>query len=84
MQQLLSRYPNTAELYNNLAVIQAAQGNLGGAIQTLQRAFATDPSFARIQQNLKALYSASASQALLQERQPARPQLDMIDLIPRR
>ncbi len=84
LRQLLLEYPHTAELYNNLAVIQAAQGNLGGAIQTLQQAFATDPSFARIQQNLKALYSASASQALLQERQPARPQLDMIDLIPQR
>lgn len=84
LKQQLKSHPHVAELYNNLAVIQAAKGNLGSAIATLQAAFSTDPSFARIQANLKTLYSVSASQALLPNPQQPAPKLNMIDMIPKR
>jgi len=80
----IKQTPRVPELYNNLAAVQAANGKVGDAIATLQQAFATDPSFARIQQNLKTLYSTSANQALLPDTRPLAPKLNMIDLIPPR
>jgi tetratricopeptide (TPR) repeat protein len=78
----LEHHPLVPELYNNLAVVQARSGRLGAAIDTLQQAFATDPSFARIQHNLKQLYSASARNALTPDLPPVEPRLDMIEQIP--
>lgn len=82
LEAALSEHPLVPELYNNLAVIQAQTGRLGAAIETLQQAFATDPSFARIQRNLKQLYSASAQNALAPDLPPTRPQLEMIEQLP--
>ncbi|SEG72421.1 tetratricopeptide repeat protein [Marinobacterium lutimaris] len=82
LEESIQRYPQVPELYNNLAAIQAAQGETGAAINTLQAAFATDPSFARIQANLKNLYSASARHAMQPDLPAPRPTLDMIEQIP--
>ncbi len=82
LEQSIQRYPQVPELYNNLAVIQAAQGKTGAAITTLQEAFATDPSFARIQANLKNLYSASARHAMQPDLPAPKPALEMIEQLP--
>lgn len=78
----LENHPRVAEIYNNLAVIQARQGRLGAAIDTLQQAFSTDPSFDRIQRNLKALYAVSARNALTPDLPPLQPKLEMIEQLP--
>ncbi|MBV1786924.1 tetratricopeptide repeat protein [Marinobacterium sp. D7] len=80
----IKQNPQIPELYNNLAAVQAANGKVGEAITTLQQAFATDPSFARIQQNLKTLYTTSANQALMPDLAPVPPKLNLIDLVPER
>ncbi|GGB88890.1 hypothetical protein GCM10011352_13630 [Marinobacterium zhoushanense] len=80
----IKQNPHIPELYNNLAAVQAANGKVGEAISTLQQAFTTDPSFARIQQNLKTLYTTSANQALMPDLAPVPPKLNMIDLVPER
>lgn len=82
LEESIQRYPQIPELYNNLAAVQAAQGRTGAAISTLQQAFATDPSFARIQANLKNLYSASARHAMQPDLPAPRPTLDMIEQLP--
>ena len=66
-------------MYNNLAAAQAAQGNLGGAVETLQKAFATDTTFARIQENLKQLYRTTAQRALATDIEVPTPTLELID-----
>ncbi|WP_432696467.1 tetratricopeptide repeat protein [Marinobacterium sp. YM272] len=82
LEAAIDRHPGAPELYNNLATIQAAEGQTGAAISTLQKAFTTDPSFARIQANLKALYSASAQRALQPDLPAPKPTLEMIDHLP--
>lgn len=82
LENSIQRYPQVPELYNNLAAVQAAQGKTGAAITTLQEAFATDPSFARIQANLKSLYSASALHAMQPDLPAPKPTLDMIEQLP--
>ncbi|KEA65549.1 hypothetical protein ADIMK_0506 [Marinobacterium lacunae] len=84
LREQIKLNPRVPELYNNLAAVQAADGNVGDAITTLQQAFATDPSFARIQQNLKTLYTSSANQAMMPDLEPQAPKLNMIDVIPNR
>lgn len=78
----IDRHPKVPELYNNLAVVQAAEGETGAAINTLQTAFTTDPSFARIQANLKSLYSASAQRAMQPDLPAPKPRLEMIEHLP--
>lgn len=79
LRRAIKQDPQVPELYNNLAAIQAANGDVGDAITTLQQAFATHPSFAKIQKNLKTLYTESAHRALLPDSTPATPKLEMID-----
>ncbi|MBS98411.1 MAG: hypothetical protein CMI01_07005 [Oceanospirillaceae bacterium] len=75
----LKDHPDQAAVYNNLAAAQAAQGNLGGAVETLQKAFATDTTFARIQENLKQLYRTTAQRALATDIEVPTPTLELID-----
>lgn len=60
----LSRlYPDSPEPFNNLAVVYARQGDNDKAVEVLLQAFETNPSYAQVQSNLKAVYSAMATQA---------------------
>lgn len=60
---LNKKYPHLPEPLNNLAVIYVNRGDLNRAISTLQQAFETHPSYARVQSNLRTLYTTLASQA---------------------
>ncbi|WP_286237166.1 tetratricopeptide repeat protein [Neptuniibacter halophilus] len=83
LEGMLQQFPNQPEPYNNLALIYAEEGDLARAISTLQQAFMTHPSYARVQQNLKEIYATMASQAYskaldLQQASAAGPHLAMI------
>jgi len=75
----LARFPEVAELYNNQAANAAAEGELGEAIELLQTAFSTHPSFAQIQSNLKSLYTLTAQRALSPQETPDRPELKVLE-----
>lgn len=60
---LIKLYPEAPEPYNNLAAIYARQGDNEKAIELLQQAFETHPSYAQVQRNLKAVYAALAKEA---------------------
>jgi tetratricopeptide (TPR) repeat protein len=62
-ESLRLEFPDRAELYNNLAVLYARRGDLDLAIETLERAFGTSDTFARIRDNLRAVYGALAAEA---------------------
>lgn len=79
LSQALLDFPKVAELYNNQAANLAAQGQIGGAIEMLQTAFATHPSFAQIQTNLKQLYSLTAQRALSPNEKMAMPELKALE-----
>ncbi|WP_164549084.1 L,D-transpeptidase Cds6 family protein [Amphritea opalescens] len=80
-------YPDSPEPYNNLAVVYARQGDNDKAVEVLLQAFETNPSYAQVQTNLKAVYSALATQAynralnLDSSKQPARANLGILDQI---
>lgn len=80
-------YPDSPEPFNNLAVVYARQGNNDKAVELLLQAFETNPSYAQVQTNLKAVYSALATQAynraldLDSNKQPARANLGILDQI---
>ncbi len=61
--KLIGIYPDAPEAYNNLATIYALRGNNDKAVSTLLQAFNTHPSYAQVQQNLKAIYANLANQA---------------------
>lgn len=62
-KRLTIQYPDRPEPFNNLAVIFAEEGKYPQAIETLQQAFSTHPSYAQVHSNLKELYATLASQA---------------------
>ncbi|MDO6564423.1 tetratricopeptide repeat protein [Amphritea sp. 1_MG-2023] len=79
-------YPDAPEPYNNLAVVYARQGDNDQAVEVLLEAFETHPSYAQVQTNLKAVYSALATQAYnraldLDNKQPARADLGILDQV---
>lgn len=83
---LSEKHPELPEPLNNLAVIYVNRGDLNRAISTLQKAFETHPSYARVQSNLRTLYTTLASQAYnralnLGSQAPA-PVLAALDRIP--
>ena len=75
----LNRFPRVPELYNNQAANLAAKGRIGEAIEILQTAFATHPSFAQIQNNLKQLYTHTAQRALSPNETSAAPLLKPLE-----
>lgn len=60
---LHERYPERPEPLNNLAVLYAESGDSNRAIQTLQKAFKTHPSYDLIYQNLSDMYAVLAAEA---------------------
>ncbi|UTW02608.1 tetratricopeptide repeat protein [Amphritea atlantica] len=62
-RSLIKLYPQAPEPYNNLAAIYARQGDNEKAIELLQQAFETHPSYAQVQRNLKAIYAGLAKKA---------------------
>ncbi len=84
--RLSEKHPELPEPLNNLAVIYVNRGDMNRAISTLQKAFETHPSYARVQSNLRTLYTTLASQAYnralnLGSQAPA-PVLAELDRIP--
>ena len=80
LSSALVRFPEVPELYNNQAANAAAEGELGEAIELLQTAFATHPSFAQIQSNLKSLYTVTAQRALSPQDGLYTPELKVIEI----
>ncbi|HEV8692435.1 MAG TPA: tetratricopeptide repeat protein [Ideonella sp.] len=62
-QKLVDDHPEMPAPYNNIAVIQGAQGDYERARQTLERAIRTNPAYATAYQNLGDVYAQLASQA---------------------
>ncbi|MCV6609627.1 MAG: tetratricopeptide repeat protein [Amphritea sp.] len=85
--KLIQLYPDAPEPYNNLAAVYARQGNNEKAVETLLQAFETHPSYAQVQQNLKSVYAALATQAynraldLDNSQAPARARLAILDQV---
>lgn len=60
---LHEQYPDRPEPLNNLAVLYAENGDSSRAIQTLQKAFKTHPSYDLVYQNLSDMYALLAAEA---------------------
>lgn len=60
---LTQDYPELAEPYNNLAVLQAAQGQYDKARAALEMAIRTNPAYATAYENLGDVYARLAGQA---------------------
>lgn len=60
---LHEQYPERPEPLNNLAVLYAEAGDSSRAIQTLQKAFKTHPSYDQVYQNLSDMYAVLAADA---------------------
>ena len=63
LNELREQYPDRPEPLNNLAVMYAEAGDNSRAIQTLQSAFKTHPSYAQVYQNLSDMYAVLAAEA---------------------
>lgn len=61
--KLIEDYPELPEPYNNLAVLQAGQGQFDKARAALEMAIRTNPSYATAHENLGDVYAKLASQA---------------------
>jgi Flp pilus assembly protein TadD len=61
--RLTQEYPELPEPYNNLAVLQAAQGRLDEAREALETALRNDPGYAVAQENLGDIYVRLAARA---------------------
>lgn len=61
--RLTTEHPELPEPFNNLAVIDAAQGDFTAAREALQKAIDTHPSYATAHENLGDLYAKMASKA---------------------
>lgn len=62
-EQLTQDYPELAEPYNNLAVLQAGQGQYDEARTALEMAIRTNPSYATAHENLGDVHLRLAAQA---------------------
>lgn len=56
LQQLTQDYPSLAEPFNNLAVLQAAEGQWSSALASLESAVRLNPSYATAYENLGNVY----------------------------
>jgi Flp pilus assembly protein TadD/ketosteroid isomerase-like protein len=61
--KLIEDYPELPEPYNNLAVLQASQGQFDKARAALEMAIRTNPTYATAHENLGDVYAKLASQA---------------------
>jgi Flp pilus assembly protein TadD len=61
--RLTQEFPELPEPYNNLAVLQAAQGRLDEAREALETALRNDPGYAVAQENLGDVYVRLAARA---------------------
>jgi tetratricopeptide (TPR) repeat protein len=73
LKQLTQDYPSLAEPFNNLAVLQAADGQWTGALESLEAAVRLNPSYTTAYENLGNVYIqlARASYARGAELDPA-------------
>jgi tetratricopeptide (TPR) repeat protein len=62
-QNLIEKYPDMPEPYNNLAIIHAEAGDTTKAIDLLLKVFETNQSYSLAYQNLRTIYNDIASEA---------------------
>jgi len=62
-ESLIQEFPELPEPYNNLAVLQAAQGRYESAYRLLQQALQAQPNYVTAYENLGDLYLSMAEQA---------------------
>lgn len=60
LRDLIAKYPEIPEPYNNLAVIEAGLGNLEQSVKLLQKALVINPEFALARKNLGDVYLSLA------------------------
>lgn len=86
-EQLIEANPEMPEPYNNLAVLQAQQGELEQAKQSLEMAVRTKPDYALAYENLGDIYARLASrhyqraQALDQDNLPLKKKLSSLETV---
>ncbi len=84
-RKVSAEHPDMPGPLNNIAVLLAAQGDLNGAKESLERAIRTNPSYATTYENLGDLYSHMAAEAyrkalrMDKSTAPSRPKLQMLD-----
>lgn len=61
--EIIEKYPNLPEPYNNLAVLYADLGQYEKAKNALERAIKTHPSYATAHENLGDIYAKMASES---------------------
>lgn len=88
-RDLNRRHPGLLEPYNNLAILEARQGNYKAAVEVLESALEANPSVATAYQNLTAIYAQLASAAYrkaLNSETPLQPlqlaSLDQLEPLP--
>jgi len=83
-EALIERYPQQPELYNNLAVLIAKQGNLDAAREYLEQAMHLNQVYATVYENLSAVYvemaRGSYAKALQVGVMPQQVSLKMVEL----
>lgn len=85
-RKVAAEHPDMPGPLNNIAVLLAAQGDLNGAKESLERAIRTNPIYATTYENLGDLYSHMAAEAYRKALRmdkgtdPARPKLQMLGL----
>lgn len=83
-EALIERYPQQPELYNNLAVLIAKQGNLDAAREYLEQAMHLNQVYATVYENLSAVYvemaRGSYAKALQVGVTPQQVSLKMVEL----
>ena len=62
-ERLIEDYPDLAEPYNNLAALQAGNGDIALARATLDQAVRANPGYATARENLGDVYAALAAQS---------------------
>ena len=80
--RLIELRPDLPEPYNNLAVIQAAEGDYQDAVATLRKSLQTHASYRTAYDNLTKIYSQLASDAYGQALEAeASPRSDVVELV---
>ncbi|MDH3743795.1 MAG: tetratricopeptide repeat protein [Acidobacteriota bacterium] len=80
-ESLISSHPDFPEAYNNLAVIQAAEGDYDGATATLKRGLKTDASYRAAYENLTRIFAQLASEAYGRALEIESPERRPVDLV---
>nr|WP_281360200.1 tetratricopeptide repeat protein [Pelistega europaea] len=63
-RQMTYRYPELAEPWNNMAILQARAGSLDEALSSLQMALSIRPDYTIANQNIAHIYSLLAQRSL--------------------